>query len=163
MEIGFKVKNGGRKMFENKQMLLYSAQKTVNYISKVAAEDADDKECFFAIGTALHWVTDSIDRIPEKQIKDEHKKIFSGLRFANNCLKHNRTFIKAHEAKGHTYPYDYPYDYGTHFIWLSLDEVDVWDSKEKQRANYKNNFEGKNVFVTMSDIVNIIKEYYEIL
>ena len=31
-------------MFENKQMLLYSAQKTVNYISKVAAEDADDKE-----------------------------------------------------------------------------------------------------------------------
>lgn len=48
-------------------------------------------------------------------------------------------------------------------FWLSLDEVDVWDSKEKQRANYKNNFEGKNVFVTMSDIVNIIKEYYEIL
>lgn len=37
-------------MFENKQMLLYSAQKTVNYISKVAAEDADDKECFFC-----HW------------------------------------------------------------------------------------------------------------
>ena len=55
-------------MFENKQMLLYSAQKTVNYISKVAAEDADDKECFFAIGTALHWVTDYIGSISCKQI-----------------------------------------------------------------------------------------------
>ena len=75
----------------------------------------------------------------------------------------NITFTKAHKAKGHSYPYDFPYDYGTHFIWTSLDEVDIWDSKENQRANYKNNFEGKNVFITMSEITSEIEKYYEIL
>ena len=59
-------------------------------------QDVGETQIARQLGTALHWVTDCIDRIPEKQIKDEHKKIFSGLRFANNCLKHNRTFIKAH-------------------------------------------------------------------
>lgn len=115
-------------MIENKEMLLYSAQKAVKHISKVGAENADDKECFFI-----------------------------------NCLKHNITFTKAYKAKGHDYPYDFPYDYGTHFIWTSLDEVNVWESKENQRMNYKNNFEGKNVFITMSEIMNEIEKYYEIL
>lgn len=150
-------------MIENKEMLLYSAQKAVKHISKVGAENADDKECFFIIGTALHWVIDCIDRIPDTQIKEEHKKLFSGLRFANNCLKHNITFTKAHKAKGHDYPYDFPYDYGTHFIWTSLDEVNVLERKENQRMNYKNNFEGKNVFITMSEIMSEIEKYYEIL
>ena len=150
-------------MIENKEMILYSAQKAVKHISKVGAENADDKECFFIIGTALHWVIDCIDRIPDTQIKEEHKKLFSGLRFANNCLKHNITFTKAHKAKGHGYPYDFPYDYGTHFIWASLDEVNVWESKENQRTNYKNNFEGKNVFITMSEIMSEIEKYYDIL
>ena len=66
-------------MIENKEMILYSAQKAVKHISKVGAENADDKECFFIIGTALHWVIDCIDRIPDTQIKEEHKKLFSGL------------------------------------------------------------------------------------
>ena len=29
--------------------------------------------------------------------------------------------------------------------------------------NYKNNFEGKNVFITMSEIMSEIEKYYEIL
>lgn len=33
-------------MIENKEMLLYSEQKAVKHISKVGAENADDKECF---------------------------------------------------------------------------------------------------------------------
>ena len=110
-------------MIENKEMLLYSAKKAVNHISKVGAENANDKECFFIIGTALHWVIDCIDRIPDTQIKD----------------------------------------YGTYFIWTSLDEVNVWESKENQRMNYKKNFEGKNVFITMSEIMSEIEKYYEIL
>ena len=58
-------------MVENKQMLLYSAQKSVDNISKLAIENADDEECYLVIGTALHWVIDCIDRIPEKQIKED--------------------------------------------------------------------------------------------
>ncbi len=150
-------------MVENKQMLLYSAQKSVDNISKLAIENADDEECYLVIGTALHWVIDCIDRIPEKQIKEEHKKLFSGLRFANNCLKHNITFQKAHKVENHRYPYRYPYRYGTYFVWVPLDKVNIEENKENQRVNYKNNLEGKNVCVTMLNIMNIIKEYYETL
>lgn len=146
-------------MVENKQMLLYSAQKSVDNISKLAIENADDEECYLVIGTALHWVIDCIDRIPEKQIKEEHKKLFSGLRFANNCLKHNITFQKAHKVENHRYPYRY----GTYFVWVPLDKVNIEENKENQRVNYKNNLEGKNVCVTMLNIMNIIKEYYETL
>ena len=150
-------------MVENKQMLLYSAQKSVDNISKLAIENADDEECYLVIGTALHWVIDCIDRIPEKQIKEEQKKLFSGLRFANNCLKHNITFQKAHKVENHRYPYRYSYRYGTYFVWVPLDKVNIEENKENQRVNYKNNLEGKNVCVTMLNIMNIIKEYYETL
>ncbi|WP_195465066.1 hypothetical protein [Dorea longicatena] len=151
-------------MIENKEKLLYSAQRAIKRISEVEAENIlDEKESFFVIGTALHWAIDCIDRIPDTQIMEEHKKLFSGLRFANNCLKHNITFTKAHKVRGHSYPYTYPYCYSMRFIWLSLDEIDVWSSKENQRINYKNNFEGKNVYRTMSEIMNEIEKYYEIL
>ena len=98
-----------------------------------------------------------------KQIKEEHKKLFSGLRFANNCLKHNITFQKAHKVENHRYPYRYSYRYGTYFVWVPLDKVNIEENKENQRVNYKNNLEGKNVCVTMLNIMNIIKEYYETL
>ena len=58
-------------------------------------ENADDKECFFIIGTALHWVIDCIDRIPDTQIKEEHKKLFSGLRFANKLFETQYNFYKS--------------------------------------------------------------------
>ena len=48
-------------MIENKNLLLYSA------------ENADTEDVYFVVGTAIHWMSDCIDRIPIAQIKEEHK------------------------------------------------------------------------------------------
>ena len=146
---------------ENKEMLLYSAQKAVNTVCKIGGETVEDKEAYFVVGTAVHWIIDCIDRIPRDAIKTEHTSIFSALRCANNCLKHNATFKEAHKLVGFGYPYDYPYDYGTYFVWISIDDVCLSESMERQRDNYKAELEGQNVYLTLSKILDSIKEYYK--
>lgn len=148
---------------ENKEMLLYCAEKSVNAVRKAETGHTDKKEVYFVIGTAIHWIVDCIDRIPKDQVKEEHKKIFSATRYANNCLKHNATFREAHEVKGLNYPYDYPYDYGTYFVWDSLDEVYIQENKENQRKNYKEKLEGNRVFSTLLEILEDVRKYYVFL
>ena len=150
-------------MIENKNLLLSSAEKSVNAIFKAGAENADTEDVYFVVGTAIHWMSDCIDRIPIAQIKEEHKQLFSALRFANNCLKHNITFENAHKVKRFGYPYDYAYDYGTHYNWISLDQVKISEKSENQRKNYKSELEGKNIAITLLEILNIVKEYYDMV
>ncbi len=149
-------------MIKNKQLLLYSAEKSVKAIFKAGAENADKEDVYFVVGTAVHWIMDCIDRIPNECVKAEHKKMFSALRFANNCLKHNITFENAHKVKRLGYPYDYAYDYGTHYNWISLDQVKINEKSENQRKNYKNELEGKSIAITLWEILNIVKEYYDV-
>lgn len=148
---------------ENKEMLLYSAQKAVSAVCRIGGEDVDEKEAYFVVGTAVHWMVDCIDRIPKRSIKPEHICVFSAIRCANNCLKHNVTFKEAHKLVGNGYPYDYPYDYGTYFVWTSIDDVCLFESMENQRENYKAELEGKNVYLTLSKMLNEIKAYYGVL
>ena len=76
-------------------------------------------------------------------------------------MKHNITFENAHKEKGFGYPYDYPHGYGTHYNWISLDQVKINEKSENQRKNYKSELEGKNVAITLLEILNIVKEYYD--
>lgn len=146
---------------ENKEMLLYCAQKSVNAVCKAGAEHVDETEAYFAIGTAIHWIVDCIDRIPKKDVKEEHESLFSALRCANNCLKHNATFKEAHQEEGLDFPFDFPFDFGIHYIWTSLDSVRIKRNKENQRNNYRKELEGENVFSTLSETLKIVNEYYE--
>ena len=148
---------------ENKEMLLYSAGKAINAVGNTGGTHPEEKEAYFIIGTAIHWIVDCIDRIPKKIIKDEHRKLFSAIRCANNCLKHNVTFKEAHQEQGLDFLYDFSYDYGIYYIWGSLDEVYIQESKENQRKNYKEKLEGENVLSTLSTIFEVVKEYYAFL
>ena len=60
-------------------------------------------------------------------------------------------------------PYDYAYDYGTHYNWISLDQVKISEKSENQRKNYKSELEGKNIAITLLEILNIVKEYYDMV
>ena len=95
-------------MIENKNLLLYSAEKSVNAIFKAGAENA-------------------------------------------------------HKVKRFGYPYDYAFDYGTHYNWISLDQVKISEKSENQRKNYKSELEGKNIAITLLEILNIVKEYYDMV
>lgn len=53
------------------------------------------KELEFRLGTYLHWILDAHERC-----SIEHSAFFSGLRFANNNLKHSLELKKITERKG---------------------------------------------------------------
>ena len=147
----------------NKDMLFYCMEKSINAIAKIGTTDADETEVYYLVGTAVHWTVDCLDRRPYEVVDVLHRELFSALRCANNCLKHNITFKKAHKSVGHGYPYKYPYDYGVHFLWSALDDVDIPESMKNQRKNYKEKLEDKNVFYTLLEVKNIVSEYFKVL
>jgi len=108
----------------------------------------------------VHWLMDGIDRIPKNLIKQEHVKMFSAIRYVNNCLKHNATFKEAHKIEGLDYPFDYPFDYGAHYIWVPTENIEISEKNKKQKENYDAELKWKNVYKTLSDILKVVEEYY---
>lgn len=151
---------------ENKEMLLYSMNKSINNVAKVQHDTkTSDNEAYYAVGTAVHWTVDCIDRIPADILQDDdHKDMFRAIRCSNNCLKHNSTFKDAHSVSGLNYPYDYPFDYGPYYVWSELDEIEVSkkykENFEKSKECYDRLLKGKRVFKTLRDIEDIVKIYY---
>ena len=51
-------------------------------------------EVFHQVGNLLHWIMDYLERYErEYKLPEKKKKVLSGIRFINNCLKHNEEFI----------------------------------------------------------------------
>ena len=142
---------------ENKELLLYSARKAVGMVSIASAKCAENEEVYFAIGTAIHWIADCIDRIPEGIVKTEDKKIFSAIRCVNNCLKHNANFREAHRT-GKDFPFDFPFDFGAEYIWIDINDIGI--KMTGQKNNYDKELNGKNVHETLSGTLELIKKYY---
>lgn len=157
LEINMKMKIG------NKELLLYSANKAINSVSVAASRCADKEEVYFTIGTAVHWLTDCTDRIPEKLLHPEHRRIFSAFRFVNNCLKHNVIFEEAHESEGLDFPFDFNFDMGATYKWKFMDDIEIPDKNKRQKENYDTCLRGKRVYATLSETMEIIKKYYSIL
>lgn len=151
-----KRKSDGEKI-KNKELLLYSAQKAVGMVSLASAECAEHEEVYFAIGTAIHWIADCIDRIPESIVKTEDKKLFSAIRCVNNCLKHNVNFREAHKTDI-DFPFDFPFDFGAKYIWTDINGVEI--KMTGQKNNYDKELNGKNVHETLLEALELINKYY---
>jgi hypothetical protein len=41
--------------------------------------------------------------------------------------------------------------------------VKISEKSENQRKNYKSELEGKNIAITLLEILNIVKEYYDMV
>lgn len=147
----------------NKELLLYSTNKAINEVSLAASRCADEKEVYFKIGTAVHWLIDCADRIPEKILLPEDRMILSAFRFVNNCLKHNVTFESAHESKGADFPFDFKFDMGATYKWKSVNDIDIPTKNQNQKEKYDECLKGKRVYTTLSEALDIIKKYYSIL
>lgn len=151
---------------ENKEMLLYSVNKSINNVAEVQNHaDTSDSETYYTIGTAIHWTVDCIDRIPAEILQDDtHKDLFRAIRCVNNCLKHNRTFKSNHNVRGFSFPFSSEVKFGNYFVWAELDEIEVSkkykDNFEKSKECYDRLLRGNEVFKTLRDIEDIIKIYY---
>lgn len=148
---------------KEKEKLLYSARKAINELEKIRLREINSDDLYYVAGTAVHWLMDCIDRIPPDHITEDKDtiKMFSAMRYANNCLKHNVTFVKVCDEKvGAIFPIRYPIKFSTHLIWSSADNIAHDAYMKNQKENYCEVLEGKDMVKTMVEMLDIIKKYY---
>lgn len=119
-------------------------------------EDKEKEEIFFAVGTCLHWILDFAARI---DIKEQDRGIISAFKYANNSLKHSIKVMEiTEEAGGFEFPIEFPFESPEReVIWSIVDDGD--NRWEKQRKNYKEFLEGKNVNETCNNVIKILEKY----
>ena len=81
---------------KNFDMLLYGFEKAYSKLEEMSMSlgKYNENDAFYIIGTSIHWAIDCYERIEKAEIlNEEDKSRVSALRFANNCLKHNVSFL----------------------------------------------------------------------
>ncbi len=149
---------------ENKDMLLYSMNKAIEEARK-AMEDTDknEKEVYYRVGSALHWIVDCFDRVREVKIKisSEDEKYRMALHAANNALKHRPELLKLHKRTGGTrFPMRFPCHFlASYYAWESIDAVSL--NYEKQKEAYRSLMQGRDIRLTFDNAKNMIEAYFE--
>lgn len=120
-----------RKSYEEMKAALADAENDLN-------NDDLKKEVNYRVGTFLHWLIDSYERLEQLVVvsKDD-KSFFSGLRYANNKLKHDINTIKIYQRTGgFSFPISFPLDIpAIEFKWC------VYDSEANgKHINQFNNY-----------------------
>lgn len=134
------------------------------------------ENCFYAIGTMLHWLLDIVERLWDDKSK------YSEFRFINNQLKHNPKIIELHAITGGLVFPEEGIAFGIinddgevvpefvfpeyELIWKKIYDADL-DSRYKTDNNFKNQYkayqqklQNKNIFETLTSAYEaIIWEY----
>lgn len=136
--------------------------------------EANYADCFYAIGTMLHWLLDVVERLYDDKSK------YCEFRFINNQLKHNHNIIELHSVDGGLFfpedgiPFGIINDDGMvestfafpayELIWkeFSLTEIDERYNNDTNSKNqyiaYQKKLENKNILDTFTaayeDIIN---------
>lgn len=113
------------------------------------------------LGTLLHWVMAFWERVRKtyRNIPEETASYFSGLCCANNQIKHEVTLTKLTlRSGGMSFPIAFPLAIAAfQFIWhLDFEQTNGY---ENQYENFKKHLEHKEVLKTISNAIEILKEY----
>ncbi|MBU3227372.1 hypothetical protein [Clostridium algidicarnis] len=145
------------KSFEEMKSVIIVAENNLN-------NNQLKKEVNYRIGTFLHWIFDYYDRIEKyvgKENIDKHdKKFFSGLRYANNKLKHDSSIIQIYQRTGGSlFPISFPlYIESIAFRWRFIDKEE--DSKYmNQYNNYISYICEKEIIPISEQALSSIKKY----
>ena len=145
---------------ENKEMLLYSMDKAYEELYEKANDlNVDEKEIYYHLGTAIHWIVDCYDRVKEFGIEEQDEEIFKAVKGANNAQKHVRQLCKLHKVSSSGYPRKYPKYYGIKYLWEDMENVPLNNKKEK--IAYQKLFCGNNIFDDLSKARLLIHKYFE--
>lgn len=143
-----------------------------SYLKEQYAKDDFEKnyaDCFYAIGTMLHWLLDVVERLYDDKSK------YCEFRFVNNQLKHNPNIIELHSVEGGLrfpedgIPFGLINDDGTiessfafpayELVWKEISATDIKDKYKKQFVAYQTKLQNKNIIDTFSIVYeDIIKE-----
>ena len=148
------------------KLFKYSLEKSFNELCSSVKADSKNpvsmQEIQFRLGTCLHWMINSWERIKQTSNinrSDDHNSYFSALEYANNQLKHSVKLVELSQTavKGHTFPMRFPCRLGTIFFkWAELKP-----NKRDQFANYQGLLQGKDIIVTMQQGKDIVFCYFD--
>lgn len=145
---------------ENKEMLLYSMNKAYEELyDKAGDPNVEEREIYYRLGTAIHWLVDCYDRVKDIGIEEQDEEIFKAIKGANNAQKHVRQLCKLHRISSSGYPRKYPKHYEVKYLWEDIEDVPLWNEKEK--IAYQELFRGNNIFDDLSKARLLIHEYFE--
>lgn len=112
----------------------------------------------YRVGTFLHWLIDSYERLEKlADVSQDDKSFFSGLRYANNKLKHDLNTIKIYKRTGgFSFPISFP---------MSIPAIEFkWSVYENEaNAKYKNQFDNYVRFIQDTDIIEISEKALSII
>lgn len=129
--------------YEEMKTILVNAKNDLN-------NDELKKAVNYRVGTFLHWLIDSYERLEQlTDVDKDDKSFFSGLRYANNKLKHDINTINIYQRTGgFSFPISFPLTIpAIEFKWC------VYESETNEK--YKNQFNNYVRFIQDTDIIEI--------
>lgn len=146
-------------------MIKYALSKSYDEMKstlQVAGEDLNNeelkKEVNYRVGTFLHWLINNYERLEQSaDVSHEDKSFFSGLRYANNKLKHDINAIKVYQRTGgFSFPMTFP---------LSIEAIQFkWcEYKREINPNYENQFKNYVRFIQGNEILQISEKALSII
>ena len=114
-------------------------------------------ESNYRIGTFIHWIIDYYDRLKEcKKINGSDKEFFSGIKFLNNALKHEKSIIKISQIQGGmTFPTTFPTCIPKfHFEFIKLNLTN---------KKYEHQYELYCKYIFEKDVIEICEKALKIL
>lgn len=154
---------------KNVETLVYCLNKsfieTENNLRCLTSDD--EKEAYYYVSDMVHRIIDCYDRVPVEKYDELEKGVVSGLRFVNNCLKHNPSLKYIHwcESEATTLPILMDGKTSSYcHRWSDLDYVKLDGKLQsqslKQQQNYNAYWKGKVVLYTFRYLVcRIIKKH----
>lgn len=131
-------------MIEDKEQIIYCLETSIddlkNAIEFSKAQNKDDpKVIYHKLGTVLHWIGASVDRLQalKHQFTVEEQAYVNAFKGACNAQKHSVKLHNFHKfTNGNTYPKKYPYVYGpANYSWKRLDSDVIRDGKQIEKYN----------------------------
>lgn len=120
------------------------------------------KEVNYRVGTFLHWLIDAYERIESSSaVAQFDKSFFSGLRYANNKLKHDLNIIKVYQQTGgFSFPISFPFSSPITEYKCCIYEDETNEKYKKQYKNYARYIQNTNIIEICEKAFSIIDELY---
>lgn len=121
------------------------------------------KDVNYRVGTFLHWLLDTyeyLQSIGENPLSQNEKAFFSGLRYANNKLKHDVNVIQLYERKGgFSFPMHFPF--ASEIITFRWTEIEEGENSQwkKQRKKYQDHLSHEEIIPTAEKALSLLKKF----
>lgn len=138
-------------------------QSSINAATSDLNNEELKKDVNYRVGTFLHWLFDTyeyLQSIGENPLSQNEKAFFSGLRYANNKLKHDVNVIQLYERKGgFSFPMHFPF--ASEIITFRWTEIEEGENSQwkKQHKKYQDHISHEEIIPTAEKALSLLKKF----